>query len=83
MARGAADLCDQMNARVNNDETAPSVALRLLVDQHGVWAILCAFAAALLTPAREVVRLDDLSPHMRRDMGLPPIEGPRKYWELR
>ena len=83
MAHGAADLCDQMNAIVNNDETAPSVALRLLVDQHGVWAVLRALAAALLPPAREVVRLDDLSPHMRRDMGLPPVEVPRKYWELR
>ena len=72
-----------MNAIVNSDETAPSVALRLLVDQHGVWAILRALAAALLTPPREVVRLEDLSPHMRRDMGLPPIESGRKYWELR
>ena len=72
-----------MNALAKNDETTPSVAVRLLVDQHGVWAVLRALAAALLPPAREVVRLGDLSPHMRRDMGLPPIEGPRKYWELR
>ena len=72
-----------MNAIANSDETTPSVALRLLVDQHGVWAVLRALAAALLTPAPEVIGLDHLSPHMRRDMGLPPIEGPRKYWELR
>ena len=83
MAQGAADLCDQMNAILKKDQATPSVAVRLLVDQHGVWAILRALAAALLTPTREVVRLDDLSPHMRRDMGLPPIESGRKYWELR
>lgn len=72
-----------MNASVNNDEITPSVAMRALVDQHGVWAVLRALLAAVVRPAPEVIRLDDLSPHLRRDMGLPPIEGPRKYWELR
>ena len=77
-----------MNALAKNDDMAPSVAMRLLMDQHGVWAVLRGLMAALIRPrrvlpARKTVRLDDLSPHMRRDMGLPPIEGPRKYWELR
>ena len=72
-----------MNALFNNEETTPSVAMKLLVDQHGVWAVLRALAAALMPKRREVVRLDTLTPHMRRDMGLPPIDSPRKYWELR
>ena len=77
-----------MNALAKNDETTPSVAMRLLVDQHGVWAVLRGLMAALLrrgrkNPARRVVGLDDLSPHLRRDMGLPPLESPRKYWDLR
>lgn len=72
-----------MNALANNDETTPSMAVKLLVDQHGAWTVLRAYVTLLLVPKREVVRLDDLSPHMRRDMGLPPIDSPRKYWELR
>jgi hypothetical protein len=72
-----------MNALLNSEETTPSVAMKLLVDQHGAWAVLRALAAVLMPKRREVVRLDDLTPHLRRDMGLPPIDSPRKYWELR
>ncbi len=79
----AVDSCDQMNALVNKDETTPSVAMELLVARHGVWVVLVAFVALLIRPKREVVQLDDLSPHLRKDMGLPPIEQPRKHWELR
>ena len=71
-----------MNALAKNDETTPTVALKHLVDQHGVLAVLRGLAAVLMPKRREVVRLDDLTPHLRRDMGLPPIDSPRKYWEL-
>ena len=74
---------NKMNALVNSEDMTPSVAMKLLVDRHGVWAVLRAFVALLLRPEREAVRLDDLTPHMRRDMGLPPLEQPAKYWELR
>ena len=74
---------NKMNALANSDETTPSVAVKLLVDQHGLWAVFTAVMATLLPKRREVVRLDDLTPHLRRDMGLPPIEQSRKYWELR
>ena len=79
----AADLCDQMNALVNENTPTPTVALTLLVEQHGVWAVVRGLISVLMPARREVVQLDHLTPHMRRDMGLPPIEGPRKYWELR
>ena len=72
-----------MNALANTDKTTPSVAVTMLVDQHGLWAVLVALVATMLRPRREAVQLDDLTPHLRRDMGLPPIEQPRKYWELR
>lgn len=72
-----------MNVLANNEETSPSMAVKLLVDQHGAWTVLRAYVALFFVPKREGVRLDDLSPHMRRDMGLPPVEQPRKYWELR
>jgi hypothetical protein len=71
-----------MNALINSDETAPSVAMKLLVDQHGLWAVLRALVAVLMPMRRETVQLDYLSPHMRRDMGLPPVDSPKKYWEL-
>ena len=74
---------NKMNALANSNETTPFVGVQLLVDQHGIWAVLRAVVGLLLKPSREVVRLDDLAPHMRRDMGLPPIDSPRKYWELR
>ena len=82
MAFGAVDLCDQMNALLNIDETKPSVAMKLLVDQHGAWAIFRAFAIALMPKRRESVRLDTLSPHMRRDVGLLPVDSARRYREL-
>jgi hypothetical protein len=72
-----------MNALAKSDKTTPSVAMKLLVDQHGAWAVLRALVGALVPTRAEVIRLDDLDAHMRRDMGLPPIEGPRRYWELR
>ena len=83
MAFGAVDLCDQMNAILNNEDTPPSVAVRRLVDQHGVWPVMRALAAVLLPKRGEVIHLDSLSPHLRRDMGLPPQEMGPKYWELR
>ena len=44
-----------------------------------------AFVALLVrrTDTEKQGRLDDLSPYLRRDVGLPPVEEPRKYWELR
>jgi hypothetical protein len=71
-----------MNALTTSDKTTPSVAMKLLVDQHGIWAVLRALVAALAPARAEVIRLNDLDDHMRRDMGLPPVEGPRRYWEL-
>ena len=51
-----------MNALVNTDETTPSVAMKLLVEKHGSWAVLRALAATLLPKRRVAVRLDDLKP---------------------
>ena len=74
-----------MNALLNSDETTPFVAMESLVAKHGAWTVLMAFVALLVrrTDAEKQGRLDDLSPYLRRDVGLPPVEEPRKYWELR
>lgn len=74
---------NKMNALANSNETTPTVGVKLLVDQHGLWAVLRAFVVLVVRREREVVQLDYLSPYIRRDMGLPPIDSPRQYWELR
>ena len=74
-----------MNALLNSDETTPFVAMESLVAKHGAWTVFMAFVALLVrrTDTEKQGRLDDLSPYLRRDVGLPPVEEPRKYWELR
>ena len=83
MALGAVDSCDQMNALVTIDEATPLVAMKVLVEQHGAWTVLRALAAVLMPKRRKVVPLEHLSAHMRRDIGLPPLEEHRQYRELR
>ncbi|WP_265500208.1 hypothetical protein [Paracoccus beibuensis] len=61
--------------------------LHRLIRRHGATAVLWALVRALLLPRRRRPRPPDpyhLSPHMRRDIGLPPVEPhvPRHY-ELR
>jgi hypothetical protein len=74
-----------MNAILNSDETTPLVAMESLVAKHGVWTVLVAFAALLVRRKgkEDHVQLDHLSPYLRRDLGLPPVEHVRQYWELR
>lgn len=62
-------------------------ALHRLIARHGRMAVLWAMIRALLLPRRRRPRPPDpyhLSPHMRRDIGLPPAppKVPR-YYELR
>ncbi len=74
-----------MNALINSDDTTPFFAMESLVAKHGAWTILKTFLALLVRRKgkEKQGRLDDLSPYLRRDVGLPPIEGPLKYWHLR
>ncbi|MBM3606227.1 MAG: hypothetical protein FJX25_16325 [Alphaproteobacteria bacterium] len=62
-------------------------AIHRLIDRHGATAVSWALVRALLMPRRRRPRPPDpyhLSPHMRRDIGLPPLERhvPR-YYDLR
>jgi hypothetical protein len=65
-----------MNATVNNGEDDPpfDVALRVLVQRHGVLRVLVG-ALRQATPRRVPVHTT-LNAHLRRDVGLPPEDGP-------
>ncbi|RVV98767.1 hypothetical protein EKE94_07660 [Mesobaculum littorinae] len=59
-----------------------------MLTTHGTWRVLRALAASLLQPHRRprpaeapTPRLrDELSDHLRRDIGLPPTEPPPRRW---
>lgn len=65
----------------------PRPTVETLIERFGAMAVLWATVRALLRPRRRRPRPPDLyllSPHMRRDLGLPPppVFMP-KYFELR
>lgn len=69
----------------------PTLALAGLVDRHGAGATLAALVAVLVgrARARRKSRLrarrdvTALSPHLRRDIGLPPHAPAPRHWEIR
>lgn len=66
---------------------SPRPTIDRLILRYGATAVLWAMIRALLLPRRRRPRPPDpylLSPHMRRDIGLPPREPyVPKYYELR
>lgn len=68
-------------------DVTPANAIDRLIDRYGATAVLWSTIRALLRPRRRRPRPPDpysLSPHMRRDIGLPPPERyVPKYYELR
>lgn len=51
--------------------------------EHGVWPTLRAALALALRRRDRALLPHDLSPHLRRDLGLHEPDTGRKYWELR
>ena len=74
-----------MNTTTNFNDTLPAEALRSLVDRHGLWRVLGAISAVALSSPRRVTtkRVEDLSDHLRRDIGLPPQTGGPSMWDTR
>ncbi len=76
-----------MIADLNPQSARLRPALHRLIDRHGATAVLWTLLRALLMPRRRRPRPPDpyhLSPHMRRDIGLPPAERHvTRYYELR
>ena len=74
-----------MNVNLQLEESAPSVTIQMLIARYGVWRILGAVAAALMRresrAARRMSR--EMSAHLRRDIGLPPVPPSPRHWDVR
>ncbi|NJM83548.1 MAG: hypothetical protein HC844_14685 [Tabrizicola sp.] len=65
-----------MNAIFNDGRSPVSNAVEQLVSEHGFRAVLAALMLRLLRRRKRAgsVDIERLSPHLRRDIGLPPVE---------
>lgn len=68
-----------MNAVMNFEDRLPADAVKALVDRHGLWQVLRAVSKAALARRVKLRQAADLSDHLRRDIGLPPV-GPD--WQM-
>jgi hypothetical protein len=60
-----------------NDHTSPlNHAVERLVSEHGIRAVLAALMLRLIRrrPQAEVPMIGRLTDHLRRDIGLPPVD---------
>lgn len=74
-----------MNMHLSVDKRqSPSVILSNLLDEHGVLHVIGALFKALLRRDRSIHGpfAEDLSGHLRRDIGLSPRSEPRRHWDL-
>lgn len=65
-----------MNAIRTNDRPNLHAAVRDLVDRHGARAILLAVLGRIVSRPGRTRSVDELSDHLRRDIGLPPRQEP-------
>ena len=74
-----------MNAQILHEDIHPPTAvIERLLAEHGALRVLGALLRVLVCRDRHRAHnLDDLSGHVRRDIGLPAEPSSRKYWELR
>jgi hypothetical protein len=81
----AADLSVQMNALLNRDENSTFRAMETLIARDGFFKVVIAFVALLARRKRKAIPLYDneLSEHLRRDLGLPPMHDVPDHKELR
>jgi|GEM_PF-5551524 len=62
-----------MNALFSDSGGAVRGEVRAIIDRHGLGRVLAALAGAAFTRRRPAaLRPDEMSDHMRRDLGLPP-----------
>ena len=72
-----------MTAHLSAETLRPVEAIDALIARHGMMRILLALPLAMLKRRRERVMLtQDLSPHLRRDIGLGGDVRHGKSWEL-
>ena len=62
-----------MNAlRLTTPAPSPRTLIDAAIESHGPVRVLLAAAAALLRPKARPPDMVELTPHLRRDIGLPP-----------
>lgn len=64
-------------------ELTAEIALARLIERHGTGAILRALLRLLLRRRPRRLRSEDLSDHLRRDIGLPERATPPSQWPPR
>lgn len=72
-----------MNSRLPARLLTPRTGLETLIDRHGATAVTWSLIRLLLLPRKRRARPPDaahLSPHMRRDIGLPPLPPDRRRY---
>ena len=75
-----------MNMQLHAEENLPFATIEQLIARHGGWRILREVLAALLRCDRKSapgVSEADLSAHLRRDVGLPPVPASPRHWDIR
>ncbi len=56
-----------------------NTAISPIIARYGAWAVLWAAVKRLpLAPKRRPISADTLPPYLRNDVGLPPVERPRR-----
>ncbi|WP_157994778.1 hypothetical protein [Paracoccus tegillarcae] len=79
-----------MIARLPLRGSTPHLTLQQLIDRHGTRVVVIALIGTMIRGARKPKRrrrnaaAERLSPHLRRDIGLPPYrdDSPR-HWDIR
>lgn len=55
-----------------------------VIEEFGAWRVLAAAVRSLLRrkPGRSRLEASELSSHLRRDVGLPPVHVQPRYWDI-
>ncbi len=75
----------QMNAVVTKSEPMPPDAVAELMVQYGKWAVLRAAVGLIFAGKPKEIKVlpAGMSDYLLRDIGVPPRERARNYWEIR
>lgn len=58
--------------------------MQRLIARHGAMPVVLGLIAALLKPQprrKRAIPVDALGPHLRRDIGLPPLHRKTRHWD--
>lgn len=65
-------------------DMTPRTTIEMLIAEHGGWRVLRATLAALVRRRpKPPPDASGLGAHLRRDIGLNPVEPSRRHWDIR